>query len=74
MCKTTTCKKITKKILQCSELKTDSINYNSCHAGAGIREQARRVTDWGGEEVGDGKAEGSSATGGRRAICSAMHA
>lgn len=48
MYRTTTCKKRAKKILRCSKLKTYSINYNSGHAGAGIREQARRVTDWGG--------------------------
>ena len=51
-------------ILQYSTLKSTVVQYNSWHTGAGI-EWTNKKSYWPGEEgeVGDGGAEGSSATG-----------
>ena len=52
--------------MQCSTLKSTVVQYNSWHTGAGI-DWTGKKSYWreGGEEVGDGRAEGSSAIGDR---------
>ena len=56
-------------ILWCSTLKSTVVQYNQ-HEGAGIEQPGKKITDWmsleEGEEVGNGRAEGSSAIGGGR--------
>ena len=51
-------------ILQCSTLKSTVVQYNSWHTGA-VTERTGKKSYWleEGEEVGDGRAEGSSAIG-----------
>ena len=53
-------------ILQCSTLKSTVVQYNSWHTGAGIEWTGKEsyCLEEGGE-VGDGRAEGSSAIGDR---------
>ena len=64
-------------ILQCSTLKSTVVQYNSWHTGAGIEWTGKKsyCLEEGGE-VGDGRAEGSSAIGdgGQAAISPMPHA
>ena len=47
-------------------MRSTVVQYNSWHTGAGIKRTGKKTDGLGeGEDVGDGRAEGSSAVGGR---------